>query len=96
MQVSGRIKTLLHNYRKVKDHNSNTGNNRKTCKFFNEIEDLLGDRPNVTSIAPCSNRNPNRVIVKLGCIYGFTSGYIQFHKRVHPQKTLQKTVQLER
>ena len=35
----------LKNYRTVKDHNNETGRGRKTCKFFEELDEILGHRP---------------------------------------------------
>ena len=32
-------------YRAVKDHNNGTGRGRKTCKFFSELDEILGCRP---------------------------------------------------
>ncbi len=41
-QVEGRWKTLLNEYRKVKDHNSQTGRNRKDYTYFDTMELFLG------------------------------------------------------
>jgi hypothetical protein len=57
-QCCGRIKTLVDAYRKVKDHNRQSGNETKTCKFYDDLDDLLGQRPVANSVAPCSSRNP--------------------------------------
>ena len=35
-------------YRDVKDHNSETGRGRKTCKFYEELDEILGHRPATT------------------------------------------------
>ena len=32
-------------YKKVKDHNGVTGNGRKTCKFYDNLDTILGHRP---------------------------------------------------
>ena len=29
----------------MKDHNNGTGRGRKTCKFFRELDEILGCRP---------------------------------------------------
>ena len=40
-----KIKNLKKNYREVKDHNGETGRGRKTCKFYKEMDAILGHRP---------------------------------------------------
>ena len=40
-----KMKKLKGNYRKVKDKNSETGRGRKTCKFFEDLDKVLGHRP---------------------------------------------------
>ena len=49
-QCRGKIKNLKGEYRVVKDHNSGSGRGRKTCKFFSELDEILGCRP--ASIPP--------------------------------------------
>ena len=44
-QCRAKIKNLKTKYREVKDHNSETGRGRKTCKFYNELDKILGHRP---------------------------------------------------
>ena len=44
-QCKAKIKSLKADYRAVKDHNNGTGRGRKTCKFFRELDDILGCRP---------------------------------------------------
>ena len=39
------MKNLLAKYRKVKDNNSQTGKNRQSCPFYNEIDAIVGTRP---------------------------------------------------
>ena len=36
---------MLAKYRKVKDNNRQTGNNRRNCPFYNEIDAIVGIRP---------------------------------------------------
>ena len=38
-------KNLKADYKKVKDYNGETGKNRKTCKFFEKLDVILGHRP---------------------------------------------------
>ena len=40
-----KIKNLKKQYRVVKDHNGETGRGRKTCKFYKELDHILGHRP---------------------------------------------------
>ena len=44
-QCRDRVKNLLAKYRKVKDNNRQTGNNRRNCPFYNEIDAIVGTRP---------------------------------------------------
>lgn len=44
-QCKTKIKNLKKEYRQVKDHNGETGRGRKTCKFFKELDSILGHRP---------------------------------------------------
>ena len=45
IQCRTKIKNLKKMYREVKDHNSFTGRGRKTCKFYNELDEIIGHRP---------------------------------------------------
>ena len=45
VQVREKIKQLKQAYKKVKDSNNKSGNNRKTFKHFESIDKILGDRP---------------------------------------------------
>ena len=44
-QCRTKIKNLKKEYRQVKDHNGETGRGRKTCKFYTELDSILGHRP---------------------------------------------------
>ena len=44
-QCREKIKKLRAEYKKVKDNNSQTGNNRKTCKFYERLDSVLGSKP---------------------------------------------------
>ena len=54
-QCSGRLKTLLCAYKALKDHKSNSGNDRKTYQYEKELDKLFGGRPNVTPAWTISN-----------------------------------------
>lgn len=45
VQCRNKIKNLKKEYRIVKDNNDETGRARKTCKFFDELDEILGHRP---------------------------------------------------
>lgn len=42
-QVEGKWKTLVTAYRRTRDHNSKSGNNRKECAFQADLDLVLGD-----------------------------------------------------
>lgn len=44
-QCRFKIKNLKGDYRKVKDNIGETGRGRKTCKFYSELDSILGHRP---------------------------------------------------
>ena len=44
-QCREKIKKLRAEYKKVKDNNNQTGNNRKTCKFLEKLDNVLGSKP---------------------------------------------------
>ena len=44
-QCRAKIKNLKTKYREVKDHNGETGRGRITCKFYKELDRILGHRP---------------------------------------------------
>ena len=55
-QCESRWKTMTKTFRATVDHNNISGNNKKTCPFFNEMNELYGYRPNVQPVAT-SNSN---------------------------------------
>ena len=44
-QCRAKVKNLKTKYREVKDNNDKTGRERKTCKFYRELDEILGHRP---------------------------------------------------
>ena len=46
-QCKARMKYLQDEYKRVKNHNSRSGNNRATFDYFDEIDALLGCKPNI-------------------------------------------------
>ena len=47
-QCKSRIKYLQDEYKRVKDHNSRSGNNRESFEYYDEIDEVLGSKPNIT------------------------------------------------
>ena len=48
MQCKARIKYLKDKYKRVKDHNSRSGNNRESFEYYDEMDEVLGSKPNIT------------------------------------------------
>lgn len=46
-QCRCKMKKLRQEYKKVKDKNKETGNKRKKMKFFDELNEILGNKPSV-------------------------------------------------
>ncbi|XP_068695949.1 myb/SANT-like DNA-binding domain-containing protein 1 [Montipora foliosa] len=46
-QCKAQMKSLQDEYKRVKDHNSRSGNNRETFDYFDEIDAVLGCKPNI-------------------------------------------------
>ena len=44
-QCRDKIKNLKTKYKEIKDNNGETGRGRKSCKFFDEMDRILGHRP---------------------------------------------------
>jgi hypothetical protein len=53
-QAETKWKNLTKRYRDVVDHNNISGNDRKTCPFFEELSDIYGYRPNVNPVSTLS------------------------------------------
>lgn len=47
-QCKAHIKSLQDEYKRVKDHNSRSGNNWESLEYYNEIDEVLGSKPNIT------------------------------------------------
>ncbi|KAG5879792.1 hypothetical protein JTB14_027200 [Gonioctena quinquepunctata] len=54
-ECENKLKTLITKYREICDHNNKTGNERKTWKFFKQLEEYIGDKPNVRPAGKCSS-----------------------------------------
>ena len=42
-----RYKTIKKAFKPTTDHNQKSGNDRKTCSFFESLQDIEGDRPKI-------------------------------------------------
>ena len=45
MQIREQIKQLKQSYKKVKDNNNLSGTGRKTFEFYEQVDQIMGDRP---------------------------------------------------
>ncbi|KAK6191857.1 hypothetical protein SNE40_003441 [Patella caerulea] len=48
IQIKNKWNNLLLNYRKTVDHNNSTGNEPKRCPFYEELNEFLSCRPNIS------------------------------------------------
>lgn len=58
-QCDGKWKGLKQQYKKIKDHNSVSGNSNKHWEYFDLMDEILNKRPEITPPATCSSDNPN-------------------------------------
>jgi len=47
-QVCCKVKKLRQEYKKTKDGHKETGNKRKQWKYYDKINEIMGNRPSVT------------------------------------------------
>ena len=50
-QVENLWKSMTHQFKKTADHNNISGNNRKNCPYYEELNDIMGFRPNVKPVS---------------------------------------------
>ncbi|XP_018403070.1 PREDICTED: uncharacterized protein LOC108779996 [Cyphomyrmex costatus] len=50
-----KFKNITKVYKRTKDHNNQTGVEPKTCKYFKELEEVIGEKPCLKPIALASN-----------------------------------------
>ncbi|XP_011690948.1 PREDICTED: trihelix transcription factor GTL1-like [Wasmannia auropunctata] len=62
-QIENKWKNLRKNYMKVKDNNSKSGAPLKTCKYFDEMEEVYGTSPSVQPVAVASNLSEKDVFL---------------------------------
>lgn len=56
-QCENKWKDIKRKYMETKDHNNKSGNDPKTCKFYEELEEVLGEKPCVKPVSIASNLN---------------------------------------
>lgn len=61
VQCENKWKDIKRKYMETKDHNNQSGNDPKICKFYEELEEILGEKPCVKPVTIASNLNPNRI-----------------------------------
>ena len=54
-QCSNKWKKLEEKYKKVSEHNSRTGNDRKECEFQDEMTEFFGSNPKIVPAATVSS-----------------------------------------
>ena len=65
-QCEGRWKTMTRIYRKTNDHNNKSGNDRRTCQFMAELDEVYGaDRPNVRPVATSSSLGKGNAVQQI-------------------------------
>ena len=50
-QCANKWKKLEEKFKKTEEHNAKTGRERKTCEFYEELSDCLGDNPKIIPVA---------------------------------------------
>ena len=55
IKVESRWKTMLRSYKKTVDHNNKSGNDKRSCLFYSELNNLFGFKPNVKPHATLSS-----------------------------------------
>ncbi|CAL1680997.1 unnamed protein product [Lasius platythorax] len=57
IQCENKWKDIKRKYMETKDHNNKSGNDPKTCKFYKDLEEVLGEKPCVKPVSLASNLN---------------------------------------
>lgn len=54
-QVENKWKGLKKTYKKIKDHNNKSGNNRRNWEYLHIMDNFMSRRPEITPPAVCSS-----------------------------------------
>ncbi|KAM7426578.1 hypothetical protein ABFA07_022156 [Porites harrisoni] len=54
-QCANKWKKLEEKFKKTEEHNAKTGRERKTCEFYEELSDCLGDNPKIIPVVTVSS-----------------------------------------
>ena len=54
-QCANKWKKLEEKFKKTEEHNAKTGREWKTCEFYEELSDCLGDNPKIIPVATVSS-----------------------------------------
>ncbi|XP_071577461.1 uncharacterized protein [Temnothorax nylanderi] len=57
IQCENKWKDIKRKYMETKDHNNKSGNDPKTCKFYEDLDEILGEKPCVKPVSLASNLN---------------------------------------
>ena len=55
LQLENKLKFLTTKYKEVKDHNNQSGKDRRVWKYFDMMEEFIGDKDTVNPKAKCSS-----------------------------------------
>ncbi|XP_031778667.1 trihelix transcription factor GTL1-like [Nasonia vitripennis] len=58
VQCSTKMDTLKRAYKKVKDHNSQTGNDKKTCEHFEILDEMFSKKPWIKPLSQAGSNLP--------------------------------------
>ncbi|XP_024869122.1 trihelix transcription factor GT-2-like [Temnothorax curvispinosus] len=65
-QTENKWKNIRKAYMAVKDHNSKSGNAPKTCKFYDELDEIFSKSPSVAPVALASSRRKRSASTTIG------------------------------
>ncbi|XP_018577275.1 uncharacterized protein LOC108915663 [Anoplophora glabripennis] len=56
-QCDTKFKALKNMYKQIRKHNEQSGNNKKSWKYFEQMHDILFSKPEITPYATCSSKS---------------------------------------
>lgn len=63
-QVREKLKKLKQDYKKIKDHNNRSGSERRTSKWYEQLDAILGHRP---AYQPSETHNSATILLESMC-----------------------------